>query len=503
MRLIYNILYLASGEVQVTKPYVGPLDVGRMRLTVESPSLYTSVYGVVTDLIRSNPDVYIYMFARHKESEPFLGVFEDETVPRMAWVLIPASNMRLWTLPDVGGIDGAIDLFHSRHRTALPIDAVIGGNSFYARRPSVYLSFANRKVPGLARHESSYGPLGNAVESWGRPGKDQYMLDTMLASSLGIDHVFLNVSSKQCFFDLFFKNSLSPSMLRRLELRTTVLRNGIDTVLIDKWIEAEGGLKTDRGKSAGSFYALNANKGTADVLALYQKMAVAGQLDRVVVTWAAATPLEEGLPPENKSVPSQFEFQPRCSRNLYLKKAMTVAAAIFNSRNEGGPIAPVEAAFVGCIPIVPNRPWVKAMPPGWPFVYDTMDQAHSMLITAIEQQDKYRPLVREYAREHYSASVLGPAFMSIVREQVLKESRIRKMTDEEFLEWNKNSPFAQALLELAANKSVLTWAEATSIARPATALGDPLISSYDLPTFVERLTGMKDDLQHALPTFRR
>ena len=467
--------------------------------------MFRATYVVQRDLLRSIPGYHLYLVAQYYGDPKLAGIYKDSDEPRLTWILVPLHDMQIQNMPDVFCADRHMNAFsaHIYNKHSLPVSAVTGGTPFHVRRHAIQLSYPGRVVPGIVRHESSYTTSGNAVEPWGRPAgryKD-YMAEVMLGSSLNTHHVFLSKHDQKNYTDLFLRKNLSASALRRFLDRSTVLRNGIDLEFVHG---AVGAPSWPRGRSVGSFYRLDANKGTKEVLELYQKMSIAGQVDKVVVTWAHAGELAEGLPQNNKTVPDTWEFYPESDRATWLRKASKVSVAIFNSKSESSPVCPIEAAAVGCVPILPKRPWVEDMIPGWDLTYARLEDAHALVLKVLEDPETYGRKALEYAQK-YDIKVLGAQYMGYVQDLAEGYDRIALMSDDDFSKFCTDSAIVRAVDDLVRGKDQVTWEEVLDkVVLPRGKLGDPMVlSHYDLPSLITRRTGFVDDTESSLPLFRK
>lgn len=502
MRLVYAFVQIRKGEYEIEESYKGPLCPGRIKVGRLSRS--ASVHGLWMDILRACPDIHLYMAAESSVEVHECGVYADAEVERLSWVLLPLKCTTRIDFASTSGSDRAFVPFQdsNNNRVPIPLDIVTAEAPFIARHISLLLSHRSRLMPGCVRHESGYGPRGNIVEQWGAPGSNEFVRDAMVAAGLGIWHVFLSEDNMKNYSALFFRGVLSASMVRKMTERSAVFRNGVDLSLAGEISES---MDDNRGRAIGSFYRLSENKGTYEVLALYQKMAMAGQIDRATITWAKGESLEDGLPADNKSIPDQFDFHPNCSRREYLEKASAVACAVFNSVNESSPICPVECAAVGCVPILPNRGWVKSMAPGLPLVYDSFDEVPGMITYAIEHQDELRPKAVEYATKHYDVNALGPAYTGHLKDIAAGQNRVERMVADGGFDEFCEGKYVSRLDEMVGDRKEVTWKEVIShVGIPRSRFGGPaLLTHNDLPALMAHRYGFRDDLSGPLPIFRR
>ena len=499
MRVLYVGIEARKGELSVVAG-ASKEHLGRVRVS-GCLSRSASIHSLLCDLINSNSTIHVYLLARFSAGDWLPGLYADDEQPRLTWLLVPTTECSFDTgIPAAFGLDKHIRIFQDDAKMAgLPLDAVIGVVPFMARRTALQLSSPKRTIPGVARHESSYGPTGNVVESWGRPGSDADVAERLTGESLGLHHVFLSEKDRKHYFNLFIRPYLSAASIKRLMDRSVVIRNGIDFATLDKWVEEWGGETVERGRSVGSFSRPMAQKGTPDTLELYAKMAMVGQVDTVRVTWNRSTPLTDLLP----SVPTQFEFYPNSSRKDYLKQAARTACAIFNSTNESSPFSLVECAALGCVPILPDREWVRDMAEPWPLIFRSWDEAPKVVNMVLDDRQKWSLFAREYARRNYDVRVLGTRFIDHVRGLAAAENLIDQKKD--FDAWADGSKVVTKIDELFAGKDSVSWAELGKAQLiPRDTMGQPsLISHHDLPRLIEKRTGYVDDLLSPVPLFRK
>jgi hypothetical protein len=500
VRLLYVGIEARTGELEVTAPSPSKLVPGKAKV-IGCLSRSASIHSLLCDLINSTPGLHVYLLARFSPGDWSPGLYVDEDQERLTWLLVPTTECSFDTgVAAAFGLDGHLKLFQDNAKLAcLPIDAVLGVVPFLARRTSLQLSSSKRVVPGVVRHESSYGPTGNVVESWGRPGGDSDVAERVTAESLGIHHVFLSEKDRMHYFSLFIRPFLSAAAHRRLSDRTVVIRNGIDFVTLDRWVDEWGGPVQERGRSVGSFSRPMAQKGTPDTLELYAKMAIAGQVDKVRVTWNRPTPLTDLLP----SVPEQFEFYPNSSRKDYLKQAARTSCAIFASTNESSPFSLIECAALGCAPILPDREWVRSLAEPWPLVFRSWDEAPKLVMMVLEEREKWSAFARGYARRLYDVRDLGARFVQHVDGLARQTNLIDQIDD--FGAWTKDSKLAARIDELFDGREEVTWLELSKAQLiPRDTMGQPsIITHHDLPRLIEKRTGFVDDVSSPVPVFRR
>lgn len=502
MRWLYAGVGVRSGEAEFRKPYESPTKLGEVRIpwVVRDGCLL----NVCLDLLSVRPQQYLYILGWFSgEGQPY-GLYRDVDRPNVTWVYGSSKSLRDVGLAEMFQLDGAFTPFQDGVKGALPLDALVGERPFVIRRASLQLSCHKRVVPGVVRHESAYSPRGNLGESWGQPERNLFVAEAASAAMLNLHHVLLSEPDRVYWRRLFLEPFLSPAYLRRMDEKSVVIRNGVDLTTLDSWMNEAGGLKFDRGRSVGSFSRPTVLKGTAETLALYQKMSVANQVDRVVVTWPQAAPLAKALPEDNPTVPMHFEFHPSCSRKPYIQHAASVTCALWNSLAESSPFSAIECAYVGCVPILPRKEWVTSLPEEWPLVYDSMEEAHKLVLTVLANPEPHIRRAREWAAKNFDVKVLGGRFLDHVEMLARKNNGVLRMTDEKFAEWRGKSRAVKDVVELFRGRDQVTWDEVSRVTIVRDVFGRPFgVTHHDLPALVERVTGFHDDLSDALPVFRK
>ena len=503
MRLLYGVLTVGSGEWSILKePGDSPDDVGRM--SVPFPYKSASTYVLMKDMLAVRPDLHITFVGKfggwHGEKP---GLYEDATNPRLAWVVVPKNMADEIGPPYCAGLTHYTSMFSDQTKGALPIDAVVGDLPHYSKQMSLQMTAGKRVVPGIARHETACDSGGYLV-SWGKPGRDAWLGQVVAGLNLGQWHVFLSEWQRKVYFRKLMAPYLSASVLRRLMAESVVVENGIDLDLLDSLIEQEGGLSWDRGRTLGSFYRFGHEKGTPPVFEMFNKMMIAGQADRVVVTNTKGDKIENVL---KSGIAGQWDYTPTCDRETYLRKAMQAAVAVYNSPGESSALCPVEAAYMGCVPLLPKRQWALDTfgRHDWPLIYSSMDEAHSMAMNVLDDYEKWGRRSREYVAEHHDVRKLGAVFLDHVQLIAQGQNKIASMTDQEFVEWCDGSRMIEAIDKLAAGRSEVSWAELVkAVPVPRDTLGMPVVvTHHDLPALMSRRTGFVDDCTGAVPTFRR
>ena len=503
MRLLYSHIMARRGEVEVTSPFVSVFEPGECKLVTGQLSAGASIYGVWKDILAVRKDVYLYMILTVPDDIP-PGIYKDADQERLAWVAVRLKDGREHDLPMSAGLDEAASYFQDTpNGKALPLDAVLGQTSHLTQRLSVLLSQRTRIVPGFVRHENAYGPSGVVVGNWGKPVSDPLIRDLVGAASVGIWHIFLSEDNRKNYVSAYLRASLSPASLQRVVSRTTVVRNGLDFETIDRWAEEAGGLKfSGRGRSVGSFYRPSALKGTEDTVLLYNEMLIANQVERAVVTWAGDEELSAVF---GKSAPhSAIEFYPRSSREGWMKQAAGVAVAIFNSKNESSPICPLEAAAMGCIPLLPDRPWVWGMAKQWPLMYSSMDDAHRMVLYVLENPEMHARMAHAYVRENYDVRNLGSEMIDYIDSVIRENVSLAGLSEDEFAGWCAGSNIVKKMGALVGTSAEVAWSKVVKGGFvPRDPFGNPLVvAHHDLPILLRRKFGYVDDLSGPVPVFR-
>lgn len=503
MRWMYAAVDLRKGEFRIERPYKGLSEVGVLRI-VGPLSRSASVHSLLVDAVRCVPGHHLYLVAKVSKVDGAVpGLYQDAEVEGLSWVVLPTSDMRMGAYPSCFFYEQHLKLFQDLgSNTPLPLDAVCAFTPFMARRAWMQFSSANREVPAFVRHESSYGPNGNVHETWGQPGRNVAKAEAIAAESTGIHHIFLSPKDRKHYTAKFIRPYLSAATQRRIGDKTTVIRNGVDLDTLDAWVEEWGGFKTDRGRTVGSFSRPTAQKGTPQVLELYQRMATANQIDRAVVTWNRSTKLEEVI---GEKPASQFDFYPNADRKSYLQRAAECACFISNSTNESSPFLVAECMAVGAVPILPNREWVKDLPEEWPLVYRGMDEAARLVHKVLDEQEEWIPRAREYARTHFSGVVLFGKLIDHMRENALLANKFPLMTKEEFHRWCADSKFVENVEKALGDAQSVAWPELMAqISLPRDNFGEPvLLTHHDLVELIQRRFPYEDDLSSPVPKFVR
>jgi len=376
--------------------------------------------------------------------------------------------------------------WHPMAKARLPVDLFVATMPHGAREASALASTRNRRIPGLARCESGIHPAkGNMTEYVGTVNKSDASGEMFAGASLGIHHVFLSEADRDATVDLFWRPHLSSSALRGMFDRTRVIPNGVDLRAVEP-------STLDRGRSVGSFYAVKDAKGTPKLLALYAQMFRAGQVDRVTVTQGAdvdITPYTGGV---------AMDHHPLCGRSDYLQHASMTACAVWNSDGESSPIAPVEAAAAGCVPIFPNRPWFTQWDTGaWPLVYDSLDEVPGIVAMVLRNRDAWSERSIAWARR-YDGAIHGRAFMEHCANVATGHDLVARMSDEEFDRF-MGGRYGGALRELFAREAPVEWADVLTVP-PPWAAGNALITPADTVSMIRRaFPAWKDDMNSPIP----
>jgi hypothetical protein len=143
----------------------------------------------------------------------------------------------------------------------------------------------------------------------------------------------------------------------------------------------------------------------------------------------------------------------------------------------------------------------------WPYRYRSMEEAQLMLLDALARQDELRPRLRAHVRRLYDIQETATKYRAILDRRAREANRVVAMTDAQFAEWNDRQKegrerYADRVRKLAASVGEVAWGPLEAIPRPQTRLGDPLLSHHDLPAYVQRLTGLVDDVTSTVPVFR-
>ena len=247
---------------------------------------------------------------------------------------------------------------------------------------------------------------------------------------------------------------------------------------------------------------MTVEKGTPEVLALYEKMLCLGLVDRVVVTTSRDEKIEKILA---NGVSPGIEFYPNSDRLAYLRHASRTAASIFNSPVEASSVMLPEVALVGCVPVLPNKPWVVATfgKHGWPWVYDSMDEAARMLLAICDNHREAAEAAVRFVHEHYSARVLAGRLVQWADGIVRQNNRIASLDDAAFQKFCDGSGFVESVKRALVGE-IVSWGDLTDkIQFPKDRMGRPVvITHHDLPALVSRL-GYDDDYETMEPVFRR
>lgn len=505
MRILYHGVSVKKGQAEVI-----------MAPSREKPGVLKMLTSITAEAVkvvqlsylssRKRMHLYMCMVSGTKTIPP--GLYADKDTDRLTWVVVPREDL--------------FEEFAFSERTALacvrgghfiefadpgvppkkvsvcpiPLDVVTAGSPHWARCLSDMLTRNIRVVPGLVRHESGYGPSGNKVESWGRPGKNHRKRDMMVSSSIGISHIFLSNSQMKNYREAILLPSLKPSFIKRIEDSSKVIRNPIDTRSIDFAVD---GIRRVGDRSVGSFSRPTDEKGVPESLRILNKMAVLGRIDRMAVTWVPDTDYADvaDVPPGDVTL----DFTKKSSRDNFLRKAASVSAAIFNSKTESSPVAILEAAYCGASVLHPECEWSLSMPSGLPFRYKSTSEIPAMLEQVFSAPEKYSSLHRDYVVKHYGQA-LAAEYVDFCSSVSKSASRFASMSDKDFSDWSKGSRFIENIGRfISGKKSVKMQDLYVEVGLPRSSWGHPMISHHDLPVIMRRAFGWEDDCLSTYPVF--
>ena len=492
--LVNFLLAKANDDIKVieeagTKP--GIIEVAWLRGT-------QSLLTVLVGLNQADQDSYFYVILGYKPKDHDIkpGLYVDNKRSRWSWILIPDEGgsfdynlvTSVWNKQNVamfGDVQG-------KGKLSLPIDAVIGVSPQYAQDLSMIFSSTIRTMPGISRHDTG------VVEEWGRAGKSLIKTESIVAVNLGTWHVFLSNGQMKDYVTTLVRPFLSPATYRKWIERCYVRQNGLSISDIDSIV---GPLSTDRGRSVGHFYRIGELKKSAPVFELYEKLYMLRKVNKIIVTTQSEYEVKDVFP---SGVPHILDFTAECRRDVYLKKMSQTAVAIFNSRVESAPTAPIEAAAVGCIPLLANCTWVNDTfgAHGWKFIYNSMDEAAKMIEDIFQHYEEYAKYAREFVIQYYNANVKGAEFMSLIRGISEGENTILRMSDDQFEHFCDESKLVDSLKFVEGHEGV-SWDEVnTKLYMPRNRLGKPVVlTKYDVPAILIRKFNLWDDLKSPYPFY--
>lgn len=491
---------LAAGELElISAPTKDAPGVVRPKMPFQGVA---SIFGLYVDMARLIGGIHFYMIAPIGGGAEFpLGIYRDEIHECVSWIPVPRKMCRTSIYPVVGGLDSAFDLFAYRPGAFnIPVDAIFGSSlPFVAKRATMLMSDRQRVVPAFVRHETAYTKEGSVIEEFGRPGKDARRADLVASESVGIGHVFLSKQQLVYYQNLFMLERLAPSAIQRILKNTIVCPNGIDIELMDR-VRNDHGIE-DRGRSVGSWSRPTTQKGTAEVVNLYEKMLQCGQVDPVRVTWNKDLSLDKFM---GRKMDPRIEFNGHCHREEYLKIAAKTAVSFYNSDNEGDPICLPEMMSVGCIPVLSDYEWVhERLREPWPLVAKNAEEAQALVLYALENQDTLRPKAIEYARKHHDARRNFKAMIDFVQSRADAENAFSTMTEAKFKAWCDKSAWVKKIDAVVGDRKDVPWLEVVRASPlPTDTMGRLIaLSHHDIPAFMFRRYGMIDE-NGTTPHFR-
>ena len=499
MRWLYHAIEFKADEFEVIEE---TREAAPGKIRVASTLVRSaSVHALLSDMIRTVEGHHVYLLTIAPKDIP-PGLYKDSKLPRMTYVVCHPSDYRVGFYPAHFFMDSVMYRFqyggrNSKH-TALPLDVICSGTPFSARRIMMQLASRVRDVPAVCRHESSYSPSGNVVEEWGKPGNDQRLRRGVAAESLGIGHIFLSGKDRKNFCNLFIRPTYAATAHREWLDDSRVMPNGVDC----DYVEGLRGKVRRTKRTVGSFARPTKQKGTKDVLELYNRMAITGQINRAVVTWNRADDLATfmGVEPSGK-----FDFYPKCGREQYLKIAAECGCFISNSTNESSPFLVAECMAMGVVPILPQREWVDSMPGRWELTYRTLEDAAKLVHMVFDDQAGWSKRAKAYAREHYDAFDRCSTFITDLCHRAQLAGVFSQMNEAEFGKWCQGSKIVESLGELLVGRDSIGWYELFSKFKfPHTQMGGQVVLTHnDLPDLLRRKFGFVDDLDSAIPRFVR
>jgi len=478
LRIVFVKIKLDSIEV-VRRP-IAPYDPGTARVVI-SPGM-KSVFQVATSWLCGAVVTIIGRLSGHGSVPD--GLFEDADHAGVFWSFVSAKNdprAFMETLP-VSTNTRIFKPWDQAAKSPRPVSVFVGTMPHNVRDATGVCSLRTRYIPAIARAESGYHPTrGNVMDFCGSIHGLPMSREMMAASCLGVRHVFLSESNKTAMMDLFWRPYMAPSVVRALEAASAVIPNGVP----DTDQTRLGLVDAPRGRTVGSFYAVKAGKGVPDLLRLYDSMAY--NTDRIYVTQGAHVSIDDFIKSD------KVDHRPGSKRDDFLKVAHTCAAAVWNSMGEGSPIAPVEAAFMGCVPIFPARDWFINWDVGkWPLTYNRLSEVPGILNYVWTHQDEWTAKARAWA-ENYSGSIRGRQFTDYCANAVSAYAIDEKKLNGEF------ASEIRGVMDRAGE--ILRWEDIATVVRPWSRQTGFMLTAADVIEFVSG-SGWTD-LGGAYPTWKR
>lgn len=493
VRIAFIKMYI--GSVEIVKPYGGMDHPGEVRIT--EVGAMGSVLTVIETWTRIHAHVCI-LGRVNRMLSPTPGVFLDIERRGVSWVFVSKAEDRMTGdgVYPISSNMGHFDPWVWWNKSCIPVDVATGAVQHSPRDFSLRVSAKKRLLPSVSRFEAGYDPkIGNVVDYYGSVNRTAFSGEMVAASSLGGYHVFLSEKDRDIVERLFWRPYLSHAMLKELMSRSKIIHNGVDLSYVrdsmgDVTIE-------DRIGRVGSFYAIKSGKGVEQVLGVYADMLRAKMIKKVVVTHSNAPVDIQSI----AAIPDGFlEYHPLCKRAEYLGIAQTAAVAVWNSSGESSPIAPVETAYMGVVPVLPNREWFTSWDGGrWPLVYDILDEVPGIIQFIMNNLAEWSAKAKAWA-EGRDGAVFGKMFVDHLQGIAKKHSTYATMSPDRFEKFC-DGDYVKAIRALFSEKDVVQWSDVRRIQLPGSRFG-LLAFPMDIPAIVGRVTGWEDDLSSPYPIWR-
>lgn len=506
MRRVYRVLFAElhpdRGAVRVLQekpddtwvPGVGVLQVDPFRSNA-------SVWVVLDGLRRHSPETHFYVAMKVPKLDFAPGFYADAERERLTWIVIGGDEIDSPGLVPMGLLGGQMRWFRQlqgKGRFGLPLDAVVtAGSPGRAMGLSLNFSTGFREVPGICRHESSVSAQG-VSEPWGA-FKPAWRTRLMAATSMPIWHAFLTTEQKALWVKHVLAPNLSPAAREIVLEHSEICKNGLDVDEIDAII---GGMTWDRGRSVGVFTRVDAYKGTKESWELAGRLAATGRIDRINIT----TQHPSKGDPYPGEMPCIVDYRDSCSREDYLKTAARTAVAIVSSREGTSPIADVECALAGCVPLLPDREWIRVTwgVHGYRWIYPNHEVAAGMALKILDSNGAEGRYAREFAIKHFDQAACVDHFMGFVRraaDQACKVPLDAALAAERF---PLGTPVRDSLEAIVAGGTASWESIRDGLYIPRDNFGvETIVSKNDVPELLWQLFNMRDDVNSAIPAFTR
>jgi len=200
----------------------------------------------------------------------------------------------------------------------------------------------------------------------------------------------------------FTKKYVSPSMIKRMLERSTVLPLVVRTDLIDK-LRQEIPKRTDK-KVLFWGGRMSRVKRVDKIVKEYDYLFRFGRDLEIVITTSSLN--ERSYREVFKNAP-EVRLLTGMGREDYLKEAVQAHILFLASETEGFPVGFFEQMYAGLLPILPDKKWARAtMIEGYPFFYRNRMEGAAMLRELYDNYEKYEiewsEKIREYIRNNFN-----------------------------------------------------------------------------------------------------